>query len=89
MATLEKRVAIFFGRCRMEKAERILRKPELFSKLQLSDPTIWRLERAGKFPGRIRLGGASVGWLESEIDEWLKKKAEARQMKGSRVELEG
>ena len=62
----------------MEKAERVLRKPELFNKIQLSDPTIWRLEKQGKFPGRIRLGGSAVGWLESEIDAWLEKKAKAR-----------
>lgn len=64
----------------MEKVnERILRKPELFNRIQLSDPTIWRLEKQGKFPRRLRLGGASVGWLESEILDWLQKKADARQ----------
>ena len=63
----------------MEKAvERILRKPELFGRIQLSDPTIWRLEKQGKFPRRLRLGGSAVGWLESEIIAWLQKKAEAR-----------
>jgi prophage regulatory protein len=62
----------------MEKTERVLRKPEVFNKVSLSDPTIWRLEKLGKFPGRIQLGGHSVGWLESEIDRWLEMKAAAR-----------
>ena len=37
----------------------------------LSRTTIWRLERAGNFPQRIRLGAASVGWSAEEIDAWL------------------
>jgi prophage regulatory protein len=58
-------------------ADRILRKPETMHRVGLSDPTIWRLERAGKFPKRIKLGGNSVGWFESEIVDWLEaKKAE-------------
>ena len=58
--------------------EQIVRKSELFSKLKLSDATIWRLEKAGKFPKRIKLGGNSVGWLSSEVETWLSKKSAAR-----------
>ena len=57
---------------------RILRKPDLTLKIALSDATIARLERKGKFPKRIQLGGNSVGWLESEIDAWIQERAEAR-----------
>lgn len=32
---------------------------------------LWRLEREGRFPKRVPLGGARHGWLDSEIDEWL------------------
>ena len=53
---------------------RVIRKPELFSRVGLSDATIWRMEKAGKFPKRIGLGGNSVGWLEHEISEWFEKK---------------
>lgn len=62
----------------METGTRIIRKPELFSKLSLSDATIWRMEKAGRFPMRIRLGGNSVGWIIGEVDEWLAKKASDR-----------
>ena len=58
--------------------EQIIRKPELFSKLNLSDATIWRLEKAGKFPRRIKLGGNSVGWFSTEIEMWLSKKSADR-----------
>ena len=58
--------------------QRIIRKPELLTMIGLSDPTIWRMERDGKFPKRLRLGGNSCGWLESEVDGWLTERMEAR-----------
>jgi len=61
-----------------ETRERLIRKPELLLMIGLSDSSIWRMEKAGKFPGRIQLGGNSVAWFESEILEWLKDKAAAR-----------
>lgn len=58
--------------------QRIIRKPELLNMIGLSDPTIWRMEKDGKFPKRLRLGGNSCGWLESEISGWLTERAAAR-----------
>ena len=37
----------------------------------LSRSTIWRLERSGGFPKRRRISLNAVGWLESEVDEWV------------------
>ena len=62
----------------MDKEKRIIRKPELFSKVGLSDATIWREEKAGRFPKRIRLGGISVGWFSDEVEAWFEKKAAER-----------
>lgn len=61
----------------MEKCQndRVIRKPEVLGRISLSDATIWRMEKAGRFPKRIQLGGNSVGWLKSEVDEWLEKRA--------------
>lgn len=53
---------------------RIIRKRELMARVGLSSTTIWRLEKSGKFPRRVKLGGAAVGWLESEIDQWISGK---------------
>jgi len=58
--------------------ERIIRKPELLNMIGLSDPTVWRMEKDGKFPKRLRLGGNSCGWLISEINTWLADRAAAR-----------
>lgn len=59
-------------------SQRIIRKPELFSMIGLSDATIWRLEKKGKFPRRISLGGNSVGWFDTEVNGWLATKAADR-----------
>jgi prophage regulatory protein len=37
-----------------------------------------RLETEGKFPKRVQLGAHRVGWVETEIDEWLAEKLAAR-----------
>jgi len=70
-----------------EGIEKILRKPELFARIQLSDASIWRLERLGKFPKRIKIGSAAVGWLESEVIAWLAAKAAERMIHRGRPEL--
>lgn len=61
-----------------DSGRRIIRKPELMSRIGLSDASIWRMEKAGKFPKRIRLGGQSVGWFNDEVDHWFEQKAAER-----------
>ena len=39
-----------------------------------SRPQIWRLEKQGLFPRRIRLGPGRVAWLDREISEWIECK---------------
>jgi prophage regulatory protein len=50
---------------------RCLRKPDVKRISNLSDATIRRLELEGKFPARRKIGKRAIGWLESEILEWL------------------
>ena len=50
---------------------RILRKQELLKIIGLSASSIGRLERAGDFPQRVRLGPSAVGWREDEINDWI------------------
>ena len=64
-----------------EKQERIIRKPELLEIVPLSHVTIWRMEKGGKFPKRVQIGGNAVGWLASEVNQWIKQKA-AERMQG-------
>ena len=43
-----------------------------------SDMHVWRLEREGKFPKRIKIGANRVAWRLSEILAWIDEKADAR-----------
>jgi prophage regulatory protein len=53
-------------------SERLLRTPEVQARVGLGRTTIWRLERAGDFPRRRQIGVGTTGWLESEVNEWIR-----------------
>ena len=53
---------------------KILRLDNVKSKTGLSRSTIYRLIDEGHFPHQINLGLRAVGWLESEVDNWLDEK---------------
>lgn len=57
--------------------KKILRKKDVREITGLGDTTLWRLEKLGKFPVRLRLGGA-VGWLEEEVAAWIEDRAAER-----------
>lgn len=61
-----------------ELTHRVLRKKEVLSMVGISDPTLWRWEKEGTFPRRLRLGGNSCGWLQSEVDGWIADRAAER-----------
>lgn len=50
---------------------RILRIQEVVNVTGLSRGTLWRREKDGEFPARVRLGGNSVGWRADEVQEWI------------------
>jgi prophage regulatory protein len=56
---------------------RFIRRPEAAQITGLSVSTLWRMEVAGKFPARRQLNANSVGWLESEVLEWVESRAQA------------
>ena len=35
---------------------------------------IARLEVAGQFPKRVRLGACRVAWIAEEVDEWIEER---------------
>ena len=63
----------------------ILRLSAVKIRTGLSRSTIYLRISDGKFPAPIPLGGRAVGWLESEINEWLDACVAARG--GDRSEL--
>ena len=69
-------------RPRHEKARaptRLLRMPEVEARTGLSRSTINVLRRQGRFPQPVLLGARALGWIESEIEEWIRERiAESR-----------
>ena len=57
---------------------RFLRRPEIEERTGLSAMHISRLERAGAFPKRVRLGPNSVAWVEKEVQDWQEQRAAER-----------
>lgn len=51
--------------------ERIIRPSEAAKMTGRSKVSLWRDERAGKFPRRVRIGANAVGWRLSEIQAWI------------------
>ena len=60
---------------------RILRRDEVTKKIGLEKSAIYQMMAEGTFPRQIRLGPMSVGWLESEIDQWIAHRVAARDEK--------
>lgn len=62
--------------------ERIIRMAELEEMLGISKQAIYARIRRGTFPKPVPLGGIGsnrrVGWLMSEVKEWLREKAKGR-----------
>jgi prophage regulatory protein len=50
---------------------RLLRIKQVMTPTSLSRMTIYRLERAGLFPARRKLGTNSVGWIDEDITAWI------------------
>jgi prophage regulatory protein len=57
---------------------RFLSKRQVRERVLYSPQHIDRLERAGKFPKRVQLGPNRVGWVESEVLEWMTKRIAER-----------
>jgi len=51
--------------------DRFVREPERELITGLSRTTWWRLEHYGKAPKRRRISANGVGWLLSELTDWM------------------
>ena len=57
--------------------EKIARRKRVEARTGLSRSSIYAGIKAGTFPKPINLGPQSVGWLESEIDAWIRERIAA------------
>ena len=54
---------------------KILRRPEILNRTGLCRTTIYKLIAQNNFPKPVKLGTRAVGWLESDINEWIESRS--------------
>ena len=59
---------------------KVIRLPQVEEKVGLSRASIWRLIAAGHLPKPIKISARASGWIESEIDEFIQRRAESRNL---------
>ena len=62
---------------RLYMTDTILRLPQVKDKTGLSRSTIYLMIKQGKFKKPIQLGIRSVGWLQSDIEEFITERIKA------------
>ncbi len=62
----------------IEMQNNIIRLPQAIQKTGLSRSTIYSLISRGEFPQKIQLATRSIGFLESEINDWIESKLSQR-----------
>ncbi|MEQ6918024.1 helix-turn-helix transcriptional regulator [Halomonas aquatica] len=58
----------------------LIRRPEVLQRCGISNTTLHRLIHADDFPAPIQLGSRAVAWVESEVNEWIEQRIEARRV---------
>ena len=58
--------------------EKFIMLPQVREVVPYSASHLWRLERAGQFPKRVRLGGNRIAWVQSEVSAWVESKLASR-----------
>lgn len=53
------------------RTERLIRLKTVLNQVGLSRSTVYALVKAGQFPKQYKLHSRAVGWLDSEVSEWI------------------
>ena len=61
----------------MDAPVRVLRLPRVQARTGLSRSTIYVRVANGSFPQPVRLGARAIGWIESEVDAWIREQIAA------------
>lgn len=59
----------------------LITRPELLKLVPYTIRHIYRLEKAGKFPSRVKVGANRVAWVQSEVLRWLELRVADRMEK--------
>lgn len=57
-----------------DRPTRLIRLPEVLSRVGLSRSTIYARIAEGSFPAPVRLGEKSVAWAEASISNWIEER---------------
>jgi prophage regulatory protein len=65
--------------------QRFILFPDLHPKKGIphSKTQLWRLEKVGKFPKRVKISAGRYGWVEAEIDAFIAERIAARDGKAA------
>lgn len=72
---------------------RIIRLKEVIDSTGLARSTIYKYIEEGTFPATVSLGGRCVGWVHSEVCDWILARIEERDLaadapsRASRLEM--
>ena len=61
---------------------RIIRLKEVIDSTGLARSTIYKYIAEGTFPKPVSLGDRCVGWVDSEVHEWILARIEERDLAG-------
>ncbi|MBX3709423.1 MAG: AlpA family transcriptional regulator [Gammaproteobacteria bacterium] len=61
---------------------KFLRLPVVEDKTGCPRSSIYLMVSEGTFPKPIKLGKRSVGWIESEVDDWIEQRIEESRQQG-------
>lgn len=62
----------------------LLRLPAVMSRVGLSRSTIYARMSEGTFPKAVKLGARAIGFVQAEIDEWLRSAVKLRDLEEPR-----
>ena len=62
----------------VKKPKRVIRLPETELRTGLKKSTIYERLANGDFPKPVNLGSRAVGWIESDVDDWIEARIAER-----------
>jgi prophage regulatory protein len=62
---------------------RLLKRPEVQAKTGLAKTQIYDRMIAGTFPRSVKLSSKAVGWVEEEINQWIRDRIAERDRTGA------
>ena len=51
----------------------LISRVDVLKRTSLSQPTLWRKEKAGEFPKSVRISSGRVAYDSEAVDEWIRE----------------